>query len=102
MNDNDYLQSLRNNIKLSLLNCDKVLDDFSNLIFVEKNIIKCEKKCFELFNNVYQDNINNDLFDFSKLKNDIISCSDNCEEIYKRIIDHQIKGAEISHVFIFF
>ena len=98
--EEDYLnnlQSLRNKIKISLETCDKVLDDFSNLIFMEKNLINCSKDCFDKFSKIFSENEKNEFFDFSKLKREIAICANKCDENYKKVLDHQIKGAEISY-----
>lgn len=96
--EEEQIQNLRNKIKFSTLTCERVLDNFSNLVFVEKTLQTCEQECYDKYNKIYneKDTIKN----YSNIKTDFIDCIDKCEQIYKRIIDHQIKGAEISYVYI--
>jgi hypothetical protein len=83
------------------LTSEKVLDDFSNLKFIEQTLTNCDKNCYEKYNSIYLQNENNEYFNFSRLKGEVIDCTEKCEEIYRKIIDHQVKGAEISYVSCF-
>ena len=94
----ENIQSLRNRLKISLLTSEKVLDDFSNLKFLEKTLVGCEKTCYDKYTNIFKENEKNELFNFGNLKGEIVKCADKCEEIYSRVIEHQVKGAEISYV----
>lgn len=97
-NINDDLQEKRNKIKLSLEVCENVLDDFTNLIFVEDVLKDCEKRCYDQYSKIFKENERDVFFNFKKLKEDFVECTSKCDDVYQRIIDHQIKGAEISYV----
>jgi hypothetical protein len=92
------IQNLRNRIKFSLETCEKVLDDFSNLTFLSDTLQTCEKDCYEKYNKIYMENEKNEFFNFRGIKNEFVECTNKCEEIYKKVMHHQIKGAEISYV----
>jgi predicted transcriptional regulator len=94
--EEEQIQNLRNKIKFSTLTCEKVLNNFSNLNFVEKTLQSCEQECYDKYNKIYSDEDNSK--NYQNIKTNFIECTDKCEQIYKRIIDHQVKGAEISYV----
>jgi hypothetical protein len=98
--ENKEQQGLRNKIKISLDVCEKVLDDFSNLNFVEISLMTCEQGCyskyFELFNESEKSQCN-----YKNLKNELYDCTARCDDLYRKVLDHQAKGAEISYVKIF-
>jgi hypothetical protein len=58
----------------------------------------CEKECYDKYLKIYKDNEFDGYFNFQKFKSELVQCTSKCEDIYQRIIDHQIKGAEISYV----
>lgn len=97
----DNLQHLKLKLSLSLDICEKVLNDFSNIIFSENVLINCERNCYDKYNLIYENEKNNKNFYFKSLNNEIIDCTQKCDSIYQQILDHQIKGAEISYVKIF-
>jgi hypothetical protein len=100
------INDLRNKIKISVKICDRVLNEFSNLGFIEVKYFKylentlseCDRNCLDIYEKVYESNLDNKFFNFKQLRDDISSCTSKCEKIYKHIIDHQIKGSEISYV----
>ena len=101
MNNSDQgsnIQNLRNKIKISLETCEKVLDDFSNLTFLQKTLENCERDCHDKFHKIYNENEKNEFYNFRSLKNEFYECTNKCEDIYKQVMHHQIKGAEISYV----
>ncbi len=62
----------------------------------------CEKECFEKYGKLFKERRNDDLFDFKNFKSELVECSVKCEERYRRVIEHQVKGAEISYVSEFY
>jgi len=108
------IQKQRLKINLSLKICENVLDDFSNTVFMEVKIIKlirnkikkvlknCDINCYSKYKEIYNSNEKNSFFDFEKFKNELNDCVNKCDMIYRHVLDHQIKGAEISYVNIIY
>ena len=86
-NVDENIQNLRNKIKISLLTCEKVLDDFSNITFIEKTLLNCENECYNKFSKLYIDNENNEFYNFMNLKKEFIECTNQCDDIYKKVCD---------------
>lgn len=51
---------------------------------------------------IYDKNQNNSTFDFTNFNSNLENCSKKCDDMYKQVLEHQIKGAEISYVIIHF
>jgi len=45
--------------------------------------------------------LNNSTFDYGNFKGELDTCVKKCDDMYKQVLDHQIKGAEISYVINF-
>ena len=58
----------------------------------------CDLNCYTKYKETFDANSNNEIFDYSKFKNELNNCVNKCDMIYKQVLDHQIKGAEISYV----
>lgn len=54
--------------------------------------------CYNQYKSIYESNEKNNIFDFSTYKSELFNCINKCDMIYKHVLDHQIKGAEISYV----
>jgi len=50
------------------------------------------------YKEIYDANQKNEIFDFSNFKKELNNCVNKCDIIYRQVLDHQIKGAEISYV----
>jgi hypothetical protein len=101
----DEIQKKRLAVKISISICEKVLDNFSNTTFLDvliwliKNFSKkCESECYEKYSKLFSSNESNQLFNFKNLRDEFLSCTNKCDTLYKAVLDHQIKGAEISNV----
>lgn len=68
-------------------------------MILNKKVLKnCDLNCYNKHKEIFDANQKNDIYDFSKFKDELNNCVNKCDIIYKHVLDHQIKGAEISYV----
>ena len=61
----------------------------------------CDRSCYEKYKEVYDVNLNNTTFDYGNFKGELDNCVRKCDDMNSQVLDHQIKGAEISYVFLY-
>jgi len=82
-------EEVLNNILLT----EKSLENFSQLQLLLPKIKNCNKECLEKFS---ETKIKEKYSNWHEKKIQLTNCFGFCEDKYKNVLNHQIKGAEIS------